>query len=124
MTELSNRTENLFSYGTLQLEPVQRSTFGRLLDGRQDSLSGYKLTMLEIRDAAVVATSGKTHHPIVGFTGDASDQIQGTVFAITPEELRQADAYEVDDYRRDQVVLSSGVSAWVYVDKSSPKPAT
>lgn len=124
MTELSNRTENLFSYGTLQLEPVQRSTFGRLLDGRQDSLPGYKLTMLEILDATVVATSGKTHHPIVGFTGDASDQIQGTVFAITPEELRHADAYEVDDYRRDQVVLQSGVSAWVYVDKSSPKPAT
>jgi gamma-glutamylcyclotransferase (GGCT)/AIG2-like uncharacterized protein YtfP len=124
MTELSNRTENLFSYGTLQLEPVQRSTFGRLLDGRQDSLPGYKLTMLEIRDAAVVATSGKKHHPIVGFTGDPGDQIQGTVFAITPEELRHADAYEVDDYRRDQVVLQSGVSAWVYVGKSSPKPAT
>ncbi len=123
MTELSTRTENLFSYGTLQLEPVQRSTFGRLLDGCKDSLPGYKLTMLEIRDAAVVATSGKTHHPIVGFTGDLSDQIQGTVFAITPEELRHADAYEVDDYRRDQVVLSSGVSAWVYVDKNSPTPA-
>ncbi|WP_371319933.1 gamma-glutamylcyclotransferase family protein [Variovorax sp. dw_308] len=51
--------EWLFSYGTLQLEPVQRATFGRLLSGQPDSLPGYRLEQVAIRDAAVVATSGK-----------------------------------------------------------------
>ncbi|NTY37078.1 hypothetical protein FCJ57_12005 [Burkholderia diffusa] len=34
--------------------------------------------------------------------------------------LQHADDYEVDAYRRDRVVLESGVAAWVYVDASSP----
>jgi Fe2+ or Zn2+ uptake regulation protein len=42
--------------------------------------------------------------------------------AITPAELQHADDYEVDAYRRDRVVLASGVSAWVYVDAASPRP--
>jgi hypothetical protein len=42
--------------------------------------------------------------------------VAGTVFAITPAELRHADAYEVADCRRERVVLATGLSAWVYVD--------
>ncbi|MGS0895646.1 gamma-glutamylcyclotransferase family protein [Burkholderia stagnalis] len=115
-------SENLFSYGTLQLEQVQLATFGRKLDGRADRMPGYSLAMLEIKDPDVVATSGKTHHPVVTYTGNPGDQVSGTVFAITPDELRHADDYEVDAYRRDRVVLASGASAWVYVDASSPRP--
>lgn len=44
----------LFSYGTLQLEQVQLETFGRLLKGEKDVLSGYKITMLEITDPEVL----------------------------------------------------------------------
>jgi hypothetical protein len=40
----------LFSYGTLQLEAVQRETFGRLLEGRADAMPGFKKEMLEITD--------------------------------------------------------------------------
>ncbi|APR97194.1 UDP-N-acetylmuramate--alanine ligase [Pandoraea thiooxydans] len=109
-------TEYLFSYGTLQLEAVQLATFGRLLAGQADRLPGYRLTLLEIRDAAVLATSGKTHHPIASFTGLAADGVPGTVFAITAAELAHADAYEVSDYRRERVRLDSGQDAWVYVD--------
>jgi hypothetical protein len=58
-------TELVFSYGTLQLESVQLATFGRRLDGWVDQLPGYGLGELAIGDAEVVATSGKTHHPIV-----------------------------------------------------------
>ena len=114
-------SENLFSYGTLQLEQVQLATFGRKLDGHADEMPGYSLTMLKIDDPAVVATSGKTHHPVVTYTGNASDKVSGMVFAITPDELQHADDYEVDAYRRDRVVLASGVSAWVYVDAKSPR---
>ena len=38
----------LFSYGTLQQDDVQRSTFGRLLRGRADALVGYAQTWLKI----------------------------------------------------------------------------
>lgn len=116
-------SERLFSYGTLQLEQVQIATFGRKLDGQTDDMPGFSLTMLKIEDPQVVATSGKTHHPVVAWTGNPADRVSGAVFAITPEELAQADEYEVAAYRRDRVTLASGVSAWVYVDANSPRPA-
>jgi hypothetical protein len=47
----------------------------------------------------VVATSGKTHHPIVAYAGRLQDHVDGTVFAITRAELQHADVYEVSDYR-------------------------
>ncbi|WP_321161248.1 gamma-glutamylcyclotransferase family protein [Verminephrobacter eiseniae] len=166
----TDRTEYLFSYGTLRLEPVQIATFGRKLDGAPDRLPGHRLVsrhrssvglrwpskriaalhrlpirsvlaarcalrcapmaarslrhlirdatlaLLEIRDAAVVRTSGMTHHPMLVPTGQPRDLVDGTVFAITPEELRHADSYEVADYRRERITLASGLSAWVYVD--------
>ncbi|MGO8800571.1 MAG: gamma-glutamylcyclotransferase family protein [Roseiarcus sp.] len=106
----------LFSYGTLQQEGVQRSTFGRLLKGSADALVGYAQSMVKIEDADVVAKSGKTHHPIVAYTGASEDRVAGTVFEITDAELAAADAYEVDAYKRALAPLASGRSAWVYVD--------
>jgi gamma-glutamylcyclotransferase (GGCT)/AIG2-like uncharacterized protein YtfP len=108
--------EHIFSYGTLQLETVQLSTFGRTLEGRPDLLPGYRTTLLKITDPAVVKTSGRTHHPIVSFSGDARDRVAGTVFRVTHDELLQADAYEVSDYRRVRVTLASGTEAWVYAE--------
>ncbi|HEY0200109.1 MAG TPA: gamma-glutamylcyclotransferase family protein, partial [Burkholderiaceae bacterium] len=66
-------------------------------------------------DPQVVATSGKSHHPIAQ-RGAAADGVDGMVFAITPEELAHADRYEVSDYRRELLPLASGLQAWVYVD--------
>lgn len=110
-------TERLFSYGTLQFEAVQLATFGRLLDGHADRLPGFRLRQLKIRDAAVVATSGQTHHPILVRADDAAsvDAVEGMVFALTAAELAQADAYEVAEYRRERLMLASGLAAWVYV---------
>jgi hypothetical protein len=107
---------HLFSYGTLQQDDVQRGTFGRLLSGQVDVLAGYSRDVVAIDDPAVVATSGKTHHPIVRHSGDAADRVAGTVFEISDAELAQADAYEVAAYRRVGVTLASGLAAWVYVD--------
>ncbi|WP_266169747.1 gamma-glutamylcyclotransferase family protein [Dyella subtropica] len=106
----------LFSYGTLQQEEVQLSTFGRLLCGEQDDLVGFEQSMLLIEDPDVVATSGKTHHPIVKFNGRATSRVQGTVFEITDAELARADEYEVEAYKRVLAKLASDRSAWVYVD--------
>lgn len=106
----------LFSYGTLQQADVQLATFGRALTGTPDSLVGYEESLVAIADPDVVRTSGKTHHPIVRYTGDAAAQVSGTVFDVTAQELEHADRYEVSAYRRVAAPLSSGRTAWVYVD--------
>lgn len=108
-------TVNLFSYGTLQLESVQLASFGRVLEGRDDAMPGYRKDMLEILDPEVVRTSGERFHPVVSPSGDPADMVIGKVFRITPEELAAADRYEVSDYKRIEVLLASGTPAWVYV---------
>ncbi len=105
----------LFSYGTLQLDSVQQATFGRLLDGQADAMPGYRTEMLEITDPEVLRTSGERFHPVVVRSDKDDDRVVGKVFAITPAELTAADSYEVSDYRRIEVLLASGINAWVYV---------
>ncbi len=119
MTANKMTTEILFSYGTLQLESVQIATFGRRLEGKPDVLPGFRQSLVKIEDSTVVATSGKTHHPIVEFTGQDSDAVPGTAFKVSAEEIQEADKYEVAAYKRISVVLRSGVRAWVYVDARS-----
>ena len=108
-------TELLFSYGTLRQHDVQLSTFGRLLEGRPDAIVGFDLHYVTITDPHVITTSGSDRHPILRPTDRADAAVEGTVFAITEAELRAADDYEVDDYRRISVPLRSGEHAWVYV---------
>ena len=108
--------EFLFSYGTLQLEAVQTATFGRQLAGTSDALRGFELVLLKIEDQTIVAISGKAQHTMAKFTGRASDVVSGTVFAVTPDEIQNADKYEAAAVKRVAVVLQSGVRAWAYVD--------
>ncbi len=114
MSSAAETTVSLFSYGTLQLPKVQRATFGRLLAGRPDSLSGFALAPLAITDPAVIAASGTARHTIARATGDPADIVLGTVFRITPVELAAADRYEVDPVRIE-VRLASGARAFAYV---------
>ena len=109
-------SELLFSYGTLQLDSVQQATFGRLLTGTPDVLAGFALRPLPIEDEYVIAVSGKSEHTIAAFTGRDSDEVPGTVFEVSLDELHRADEYEVEPCRRIPVVLQSGRRAWVYVD--------
>jgi len=92
------------------------ATFGRSLAGTSDALRGFALVLLKIEDETVVAISGKAHHTMATFTGRASDVVSGTVFAVTADDIRNADKYEVTAVRRVAVVLQSGVRAWAYVD--------
>jgi hypothetical protein len=108
-------TELLFSYGTLRLPEVQRSTFGREIDGSPDAIIGYDLDYVTITDPQVVAVSGSDRHPILRRSDLHDAAVPGTVFAISAAELAAADAYEVDTYRRISVPLRSGAWAWVYV---------
>ena len=113
----------LFSYGTLQQEEVQLATFGRRLAGVSDALVGYRQSMIAIDDLEVVRTSGKTHHPIVAFTGVNEDRVPGALFEIADAELAHADEYEVAAYVRVKAPLASGLEAWVYVDARGKPPA-
>ena len=110
--------ELLFSYGTLQQQNVQRANFGRLLLGVADSLPNYIIGEIRITDERVLNESGKEFHPILQFTGDPKDEVQGTVFELTIDELQQADDYEVDDYQRIRATLKSGCSCWIYAAKT------
>jgi gamma-glutamylcyclotransferase (GGCT)/AIG2-like uncharacterized protein YtfP len=115
----------LFSYGTLQEENVQRSTFGRLLQGQRDALPGFEQSLVKIGDPQVVAASGKTHHANVTFNGKNASRVDGTVFEITDAELAAADQYErLAEYKRIAAMLASGQQAWVYVDARSAPGAT
>jgi gamma-glutamylcyclotransferase (GGCT)/AIG2-like uncharacterized protein YtfP len=106
----------LFSYGTLQQEEVQLSTFGRKLDGEKDLLIGYEPSLVRIPDPAVAARLKKTHHDNVRNTGDDWSTVQGTAFQVTDEELSRADTFESQfNYKRITVPLASGKEAWVYV---------
>jgi gamma-glutamylcyclotransferase (GGCT)/AIG2-like uncharacterized protein YtfP len=107
--------ENLFSYGTLQLQHVQLELFGRTLKMEPDLLIGYKKEMIKIKLESVVNLSGEEEHVIIGYTGNESDVIEGAVLSVTKDELEHADEYETDDYKRIQVTLKSGRQSWVYV---------
>ena len=106
----------LFSYGTLQQEDVQLSTFGRRLDGRRDAILRFEPSLVRIEDPAVAAKVGRTHHANATFNGDAESRVSGTVFEVTEAELLSADEFEAPfDYRRRVAELASGGEVWVYV---------
>ncbi|KXH84799.1 gamma-glutamylcyclotransferase family protein [Chryseobacterium kwangjuense] len=107
----------LFSYGTLQKEQVQLETFGRLLEGEKDILTGYILETVEITDPEVLRKSGEKYHPILVFSGNSTDEVEGMLFEVTQEEILQADDYEVDDYKRIETVFKSGKTGFIYVGK-------
>jgi gamma-glutamylcyclotransferase (GGCT)/AIG2-like uncharacterized protein YtfP len=110
----------LFSYGTLQEERVQLSTFGRLLRGERDELPGFEGSLVRIEDPQVAAASGRTHHANVTFNGRSDSRVSGMVFEVTDAELDAADQYEQSAaYTRIAVRLASGKQAWVYVDGRS-----
>ena len=110
----------LFSYGTLQEEDVQWSTFGRRLIGQPDELRGFERSLVRIDDPQVAVASGRTHHANVTFTGRDDSRVTGTALEITDDELGAADEYErLAHYVRIAVTLASGREAWLYIDGRS-----
>lgn len=105
------KTEKLFTYGTLCDEPIQLRLFGRLLSGTPDEFCGYQLSTVTVHEAEASGI-----FPIVIYTGNEENKIVGMVYELTPKDLENADRYEGKEYRRIQVKLSSGVTAWAYVE--------
>jgi hypothetical protein len=106
----------LFSYGTLQDESVQRSTFGRPLRGEPDELVGFERAIFTIEDPAFVASSGRADHAIVRPSAEGDGRVRGTVLELTDDDLALSDRYEPAGYARVLAPLASGRRAWVYAD--------
>ena len=110
----------LFSYGTLQDEEIQLSTFGRRLRGERDELPGFEAARVPIAGAQGGPAGGRTHHANAAFTGLPASRIGGTVFEVTASELAAADEFERPaGYKRIAVRLASARRAWVYVHAAS-----
>lgn len=107
----------LFSYGTLQDRGVQIETFGRILTGEKDLLTGFKVNKIQITDVEVLRKSNQKFHLILEYSGKEEDSIEGTLFELSDEEIKQADNYEVEDYKRITVILKSCKEGFVYVRK-------
>lgn len=114
MTASTPAPHRVFSYGTLRQPEVQRALYGREVQTISDTLPGYRLDWLLITDPDVIATSGSDRHPILR-RGETSDVVEGAFLELDDTELAATDAYEVADYVRRVVTLSSGVEAFVYV---------
>ena len=84
----------VFFFFFLQQEPVQLSTFGRLLNGEDDELVGFEPARVRIEDPQVVAAGGETHYENALFNGRPDSRVSGMVFELTDAELAAADIYE------------------------------
>lgn len=106
--------EKIFSYGTLQQKDVQNELLGRSLQGTPFTITGFAIKDIVIQDQAVIDLSGKRIHPGLVKTGQPTDQVSGTLFMVTPQELQAMDHYEVSDYQRLSVI-DGDQTFWVYI---------
>ncbi|MFH0712528.1 MAG: gamma-glutamylcyclotransferase family protein [Candidatus Jorgensenbacteria bacterium] len=97
--------EKLFVYGTLKEPEIQKEAIGRIAGGVPDVLKKYRKTEMPI--------DGENYPVIVP---DENGVVYGLILEVSPEELKMLDDYEVE-YKRIEVVLEGGTSAWVYVKK-------
>lgn len=103
----------LFAYGTLNDPEVQQYVFQRVLEGDEDMLPSFRISSKKLYGRYLV----------LEHTGNTSDMITGSVYAIDLPELSRADVYEGPAYSRINVVLNSGRKAWVYVERTTKTPA-
>ncbi|MFC5184737.1 GDSL-type esterase/lipase family protein [Actinomadura harenae] len=110
----ASRPHALFSFGTLLDEQVQSALFGGPVPSEAAALAGYATRPLRITDPSVIGTSGLDVH--LTLAREIGAEVEGAVLRLTDADLAAADAYEVDDYVRRRVRLTSGATAWAYLD--------
>lgn len=110
-------SEYLFSYGTLQKVNVQLELFGRSLKSSKDTLRGYRVSPIVIKDEIFLSKTSQANQLIAIISNNKNDAIEGSVLEVSREELLLSDKYEPEDYQRIQVELESGKKAWIYAAK-------
>ncbi|WP_432221197.1 gamma-glutamylcyclotransferase family protein [Flavobacterium sp. TMP13] len=104
--------EQLFSYGTLQSEEIQIQVFNKLLTGTADQLLGYKLKDLKIEEEF-----GMEDYFVAIPSENPQDAIKGVLFDISTEDLDKADLFESKSYKRVEIILKSGTTAWIFIER-------
>lgn len=102
--------EYLFVYGTLLEDRVQKTVFGRTLQGVPDTLPGFRKT-----EMAVLGTYPGLEPVTREAATDGYRGVNGLRISVSQESLGKADAYEGSLYRRTRLRLGSGKTAWVYL---------
>ena len=115
VNEMDLLKEYLFSYGTLQKEKTQIQLFGRKLAGAPDTLQGYKIASIEIKDLSFLSKGEDKFQKTLVPSHSNNDLIKGTALELTTEEIFLADKYEPANYKRIKVKLESGKKAWAYI---------
>lgn len=77
-------------------------------------LKGYKLSTIEIKDKTFLS-KGESRHQQTLIPSNEGNGIEGMILQLSEDELRLADSYEPNTYKRIKVMLQSGQEAWVYV---------
>ncbi|WP_316633576.1 gamma-glutamylcyclotransferase family protein [uncultured Flavobacterium sp.] len=103
--------EQLFSYGTLRSKQIQMQIFNKVLTGTPDQLLGYKLKSLQIEEEF-----GMADYVVVVASEIPADIIHGVVFNVSDSDLAKVDLFESNAYKRVQVKLKSGTTAWIYME--------
>ena len=98
----------LFTYGTLQDPQVQHYVFGRVLKGKQDILTHFRWF-----ENAIYG-----RYPLVKFSGNSEDFVDGMVYKVSEDDLAKCDVYETSAYKRKLFQLNSGIEAYVYIENS------
>jgi gamma-glutamylcyclotransferase (GGCT)/AIG2-like uncharacterized protein YtfP len=94
----------LFIYGTLIDPEIQKSILGRIINGIPNILEGYEKSEIEIEGEKYPLT-----------VQNKNEIVEGLVIDINDDELKKIDEYEGVEYKRIEIVLQSGISAWVYL---------
>ncbi|MEY8019252.1 DUF4286 family protein [Muriicola sp. SD30] len=105
---IKSATTHLFAYGTLQDPEVQKMVFSRGLKGQEDYLKSHSISAGKVGGL----------YPTIQKSADQNDRVDGVVYIISQEELQLVDAYEGGAYQRKEVILASGIRAWVYTEKT------
>ena len=95
--------ERIFVYGTLCDPNVQMAVFQRSISGTPDTLHGYRRTVIAF---------GTHNYPIIQVA--PGERVDGLLLEVSADDLARSDHYETHAYRRIEVTLASGATAWVY----------
>ena len=98
----------VFVYGTLTDIIIRKNVIGRDVPGEKATLDGY--------DASDRITIENESYPVAEINTQGS--IIGVVIELTSEEISKLDEYETDSYRREEVELTNGKKAWIYIKNS------
>lgn len=76
------------------------------------------MSLIKIADPEVIKISGKEFHPTLIFSGNKIDEVNGLLFDINEDELRNCDNYE-KQYKRILVEFKSGLEGFIYISHLS-----